>query len=115
MREGLSGCYANALDNLCRPSGACAWSGGFRGLSPPANFGLTLRVKLAAGEVEHGKLRIAECRLRNGREELQGAVDFVVEAVDVAVAGEGDELDFAGIAGLETDGGAGGDIEAEAA
>jgi hypothetical protein len=46
---------------------------------------------------------------------LKWAVDFVVEAEDVAVAGEGYEFDFAGVAGLETDGCAGGDVEAEAA
>ena len=33
----------------------------------------------------------------------------------MAVAGEGDQFDFAGVAGLEADGGAGGDVEAEAA
>ena len=43
------------------------------------------------------------------------AVDFGVEAEDFAEAGEGDELDFFRVAGLEADGGAGGDVEAEAA
>ncbi len=45
----------------------------------------------------------------------QGAIDLVVEAVDFALSGEGDEGDFPGVAGLEADGVAGGDVEAEAA
>ncbi len=44
---------------------------------------------------------------------LEGAVYFVVEAVDFASSCEGDELDFFGIAGFEAHGGSGGDIEAK--
>ena len=46
---------------------------------------------------------------------LEGAVGEVVEAVDDALAGEGDEGDGAFVAGFEADGGAGGDVEAVAA
>src|SRR5437868_14347218 len=45
----------------------------------------------------------------------QPAHDVAAEAVDRALAGERDELHIAGLAGLEADGGAGGDVEAHAA
>src|SRR4029453_9492685 len=45
----------------------------------------------------------------------QLAHDVAAKAVDHALAGECDELHVAGLAGLEADGGAGGDVEAHAA
>ncbi len=44
---------------------------------------------------------------------LQLAHDLAAEAVDLAGAGEGDEADVAGLAGLEPHRGAGRDVEAE--
>lgn len=46
--------------------------------------------------------------------ELEGTVDFVVEAVDFSGSGERDEFDFFGVSWFEAYGGAGGDVEAEA-
>jgi len=48
------------------------------------------------------------------REALEGGVDFVVEAVNFAGAGEGDEFDFFSVAGFESYGSAGCDVKAEA-
>jgi hypothetical protein len=46
---------------------------------------------------------------------FQRAIDFSIESVNFAGAGEGDEFDAFGVAGFKTHGGAGGNVEAEAA
>src|SRR5205085_7021281 len=45
----------------------------------------------------------------------QLSVHFAIQSEDLARAAEGDEFHVARVAGLEADGGAGGDVEAEAA
>ena len=45
---------------------------------------------------------------------IEVAIDQIIESVNAAFTRKGDELDFANVSGLETDGSAGGDIETKA-
>ena len=64
----------------------------------------TLEVRRSAFDVSHSDFLL-----------IQWPVHEVVEAIHAAFAGEGDEFDLAGVAGFKAHGGAGGDVQAEAA
>jgi len=66
---------------------------------------------LTAGEAErHGERRVNFADYGS-----RGPLTWALRPVDFAAAGKADEVDFAGVARFEADGGAGWDIEAESA